>query len=102
MMSNQLIQLVPDFCPTLDFQADQLPATGTADINAFDLHRAHSLDKIRGFPLNADLIPHGKISLGHFYDDHLDLGEKVGYFTDRLAQRLSFTGRRFTPGDGNS
>lgn len=73
MMSNQLIQLVPDFCPTLDFQPDQLPATGGADIHTFDLHGTYDLRKIRGFTLNTDLVPHGEISLGHFYDGHLDL-----------------------------
>ena len=121
MMSNrliQLIQLVPDFSPTLDFQPDQLPATGGADINAFDLHRTYGLRKIRGFtpprrlPLaksslrggDTDLVSHGKIPLGHFYNNHLYLGKIMGYFTDRLARlgglakRWNFSGRQFTPG----
>ena len=73
MMSNQLIQLVPHPGLPLDFQADQLPATGKADINAFDLYRARGLGKIRGFTVDADLIAHGKIPLGHFDDGHPDL-----------------------------
>lgn len=73
MMSNRLIQLVPDFSPTLDFQADQLPSAGGADIHTFDLQGTHTLDKIRGFTVDTDLVPHGKVPLGHFYDDHLDL-----------------------------
>ena len=98
-------KFVPDFSPTLDFQPDQLPAAGTADINAFDLHRTYGLRKIRGFTLNTDIVSHGKIPLGHFYNNHLDLGKIMGYFTDRLApppaglaKRWNFSGRRFTPG----
>jgi len=85
MSNHQPIQLVPDFCLALDFQSDQLSAAGGADINAFDLHGTHGLDKIRGFTVDADIVPNGKISLGHFYDDHLDFREKMGYFTDRLT-----------------
>lgn len=73
VVSAKSNKLIPRLSRALDFQADQLPATGTADIHAFDLHGTYGLRKIRGFTLNTDLIPHGKVPLGHFYDGHLDL-----------------------------
>ena len=85
MMSNRLVQFVTHSGFALDFQPDQLPAAGTADINTFDLHRTYGLRKIRGFTLNTDIVSHGKIPLGHFYNNHLDLGKIMGYFTDRLT-----------------
>ena len=75
-MSNQLVELVelvPHPGLAFDLQADQLPAAGTADIDAFDLHGAHGLRKIRNFPVDTNFISNGKISLLHFHDNHLDL-----------------------------
>ena len=84
-MSNQLMELIPHSGRTLDLQADQLPASGRTDIDTFDLQGAHGLRKIRRFSVDTDLISHGNIPLGHFYNDHLDLCKKMGYFADRLT-----------------
>lgn len=72
-MSNQLVELVSHPGLAFDLQTDQLPAAGGADIDAFDLHGAHGLRKIRGFSMDTDFISNGKISLLHFHDNHLDL-----------------------------